>query len=198
MNKANISVKISNKANLPTKFGDFNIVSFQEIFEDDHKDHFVLYTKKLDKIPLVRIHSECLTGDVFGSLKCDCGPELEYSLKKISEFKNGGIIIYLRQEGRDIGLFNKVNAYNLQDKGRDTVQANIELNFKSDNRCYSIVKNIFDFLKIDEIYLLTNNPNKIEEISKFVKVNREEIIVGKNKCNEDYLEVKKNKMGHLL
>lgn len=154
-----------------------------------------------DFIPLLRVHSECLTGDVFGSQKCDCGGELALAMQKISQSDKegrGGLLIYLRQEGRGIGLFNKVNAYALQDKGYDTVEANIALGFSSDDRDYAIVGGILEYYGIGEVELLTNNPKKIEAISRFVKVKRSEIIIEANKHNQKYLATKKAKLGHLL
>ena len=189
-------MNVSNKANLPTKFGDFIIQAFKEKSNYGDREHLVVMTKELGDSPLVRIHSECLTGDVFKSKKCDCGDELEIAMKKIYEEK--GMFIYLRQEGRGIGLFNKVNAYNLQDKGYDTVEANEILGFSNDSRDYEIVREIFEYFKINKIRLLTNNPKKVEEISEFVHVKREEIIAPCNEYNEKYLSVKKNKMGHYL
>lgn len=191
-------MEVSNQANLPTKFGDFIIQSVREITQDNHCsiEHLVVMTKDLGEIPLVRLHSECLTGDVFGSKKCDCGDELAIALKKIAS--EGGMVIYLRQEGRGIGLFNKINAYNLQDKGYDTVEANEALGFKSDNRNYEIVGKILKYFHINKIRLLTNNPKKIEAISKFVEVERNSIIATPNSHNKNYLQVKKEKLGHLL
>ncbi|RDU62448.1 GTP cyclohydrolase II [Helicobacter sp. MIT 14-3879] len=185
-------MEISNQANLPTKFGNFIIQSFKE----DNLEHLVIMTKELSRTPLVRIHSECLTGDVLASKKCDCGDELHIAMNRISKEK--GMIIYLRQEGRGIGLFNKINAYALQDKGYDTVEANEALGFASDNRDYKIVGKILKHFNIDEICLLTNNPKKIEAISKFVSVKRDSIIATPNKYNKKYLMVKKQKLGHLL
>lgn len=156
----------------------------------------MIKSEELPKIPLVRVHSECLTGDALQSLKCDCGGELEMALKKIA--KEQGMVIYLRQEGRGIGLFNKVNAYALQDKGLDTVEANLELGFKEDERDYSVVKFIFEFYALKQIRLLTNNPKKIEIFKQMVGVEREPIIIQCNRHNAHYLEVKKEKMGHLL
>ncbi|WP_066388213.1 GTP cyclohydrolase II [Helicobacter himalayensis] len=191
--------EVSAQAHLPTKYGSFYIQSFKEFVDDAcPREHLVVWTKNLGKIPLVRLHSECLTGDVFGSLKCDCGNELEYAMKEIAKSESGGMLIYLRQEGRGIGLFNKVNAYALQDKGLDTVDANIELGFPSDLRDYEIVGAIFKHFGIREIILLTNNPLKIESIQKYVKVSRTSIIVGCNQHNKEYLQIKKDKMGHLL
>lgn len=185
-------MEISQKANLPTKHGNFIIQSFRE----NDKEHLVIMTKELGEIPLVRVHSECLTGDVLGSKKCDCGDELEIAMKKIA--KENGMILYLRQEGRGIGLFNKINAYALQDKGYDTIEANEALGFSSDCRDYSIVGKILEYYNISKIRLLTNNPKKVDEISKFLKVQRDSIIVTPNEFNKDYLMVKKQKLGHLL
>ncbi len=188
---------ISEQANLPTKFGKFIVQSFKETLSSgDKSEHLVVRTAEMGAIPLVRVHSECLTGDVFGSIKCDCGDELAIAMEQIA--KHGGMIIYLRQEGRGIGLFNKINAYALQDKGFDTVEANEALGFASDNRDYAIVGEIFKHFGIKEVRLLTNNPKKIEAISRFVKVQRNEIFAPKNEFNEKYLEVKKQKLGHLL
>lgn len=194
-------MNISNTANLPTKFGNFIIQSFREFIDKDkcskcEIDHLVVMTKELGDIPFVRVHSECLTGDVFGSKKCDCGDELKIAMEKISI--EGGMIIYLRQEGRGIGLFNKVNAYNLQDKGYDTVEANEELGFKSDNRSYAVVGEILNYFKIKKIRLLTNNPKKVEAISKFVEIQRSSILATPNEYNKTYLQVKKDKLGHIL
>ncbi len=188
---------ISNQANLPTKFGNFIVQSFREKnIKDVYIEHLVLRSKELGKTPLVRVHSECMTGDVFSSRKCDCGDELEIAMKRIA--KENGMIIYLRQEGRGIGLFNKINAYNLQDSGYDTVEANNKLGFHADLRDYSIVEKIFDYYGIKSIRLLTNNPKKIDEISKFVSVERDSIIATPNKYNKEYLKIKQEKMGHLL
>ena len=188
-------MEISKEANLPTKFGDFIIQSFREN-DDKCLEHLVLRSKDLGEIPLVRVHSECMTGDVFGSRKCDCGDELEMAMKKIA--KENGMIIYLRQEGRGIGLFNKINAYNLQDNGSDTIEANHKLGFEADLRDYHIVGKIFDYYGIKSVRLLTNNPKKISEISKFAQVQRESIIVAPNQHNKKYLQIKQEKLGHLL
>lgn len=189
-----IEMDISNEANLPTKFGTFIIQSFRESLSS--KEHLIARTKDIGEIPLIRVHSECLTGDVFGSCKCDCGDELAMAMEQIA--KSNGMIIYLRQEGRGIGLFNKVNAYSLQDKGFDTVEANEALGFKSDDRDYGIVGEIFKHFGIKEVRLLTNNPKKIDAIARFAKVHRTSIIAPKNQWNEKYLKVKKAKLGHLL
>jgi len=186
-----LNIEVSNIANLPTVHGDFIIQSFKQGI----KEHLVIMTKQYDKIPNVRIHSECLTGDAIGSIKCDCQSQLNYSLEYIN--KHSGIVIYLRQEGRDIGLLNKVNAYALQDKGLNTIQANHQLGFASDERTYEVVDYIFDYLNIKEINLLTNNPDKLNKIKVNIN-NRIPIIVGQTKQNEDYLKVKKDEMGHMI
>lgn len=198
-------IEVSQKAKLPTRFGNFFIQSFRELkTEKDAQcpvEHLVVFTQTLGETPLVRVHSECLTGDVFGSQKCDCGGELALAMEKIAlaqENGKGGMLIYLRQEGRGIGLFNKVNAYALQDKGYDTVEANEELGFKSDNRDYSIVGDIFKYYEIKKIHLLTNNPRKIDAMGKYVEVIRDSIVVPSNAYNEKYLATKKAKLGHLL
>lgn len=189
-------MEISSIANLPTKFGNFIIQSVRENIDNVIYEHLIVRTDLMKDNPLIRIHSECLTGDVFKSKKCDCGDELELAMKMIS--LDYGMIIYLRQEGRGIGLFNKVNAYSLQDMGFDTVEANEQLGFVDDLRSYKIVGDILKYFDIHSIRLLTNNPLKVDEISKFVKVKRESIIVKSNEYNEEYLKVKKKKMGHLL
>ncbi len=187
-----MDIKISNIANLPTKFGLFKTQSFKQ----NEKDHLAIFTDSLPKIPTVRIHSECLTGDALGSLKCDCGDQLAYSLQTIA--KDGGFVIYLRQEGRNIGLFNKINAYALQDTGLNTVQANHQLGFEADMRTYEMVEYMLDYYKIKHIKLLTNNPLKIQAIKGVEIVERLPIIVESNSFNEGYLKVKKDEMGHLL
>ena len=187
-----MNIEISEVANLPTKYGTFKIQTFKE----HHKEHLVIYTESLSDAPIVRVHSECLTGDALGSLKCDCGDQLDLALKTIG--KEGGMILYLRQEGRNIGLLNKVNAYALQDKGFDTVAANHQLGFPADARSYEIVHDILKHYHINKIKLLTNNPEKIKSLQAIEIVERLPIIVETNKFNEEYLEVKKDQMGHLL
>lgn len=191
-----MQIEVSKVAKLPTTHGEFLIQSFKEpLSNGGAKEHLVIYTADLPKVPNVRIHSECLTGDAIGSIKCDCQAQLNYALDFINE--NDGIVIYLRQEGRDIGLLNKVNAYALQDGGLDTVEANHQLGFKDDERTYEVVDFIFDYLKIDKINLLSNNPAKLNDL-KVKIVSRIPIKVGKTKQNTDYLQVKKDKMDHLL
>ena len=187
-----MNITISEVANLPSKFGNFKVKAFSQ----NNKEHLVIYKDALAQIPIVRVHSECLTGDTLGSLKCDCGEQLEYALKLAQE--TNGMVIYLRQEGRNIGLLNKINAYALQDKGLDTIEANHQLGFRADERTYEIVTTILHHFNIHKIKLLTNNPNKIKAINDVEITERLPIIIESNKFNEEYLIVKKEKMGHLL
>jgi GTP cyclohydrolase II len=185
-------IKVSKRANLPTRFGIFKIIAFKQ----GEKEHLVIFKEPFGDTPLVRVHSECLTGDAIGSLKCDCRDQLEYSLKKIAQ--EGGVIIYLRQEGRDIGLLNKVNAYALQDSGYDTVEANHQLGFSDDERSYEMVEFVLNYFGIGKIKLLTNNPKKIESLKDIEITERVPIIMESNRYNKEYLKTKKEKMGHLL
>jgi GTP cyclohydrolase II len=187
-----LNIKISEVANLPSRFGDFKVKAFKE----GNKEHLVVYTDNLDEVPVVRVHSECLTGDAIGSLKCDCRDQLEYALTLAS--KTNGMVIYLRQEGRNIGLLNKINAYALQDKGLNTIEANHQLGFGADERTYEMVTYILHHFNIHRIKLLTNNPDKVNSISDIEIVERMPIIMESNKYNEAYLNVKKDDMGHLL
>jgi len=189
-------IEISKTAKLPTKFGNFLIQAFKEKLSN--REHLAIFTANLDSLdnPLVRIHSECLTGDALGSLKCDCGEQLDFALEKINRV--GGLIIYLRQEGRNIGLLNKVNAYNLQDGGLNTIEANHQLGFEADERDYSIADYILNYLNIHKLQLLTNNPLKLSTLKKVVISQRVPIIMKDNIFNRDYLNIKKNSMGHLL
>lgn len=186
----------SNIASLPTKFGMF----FIKAYKYKNQEHFVLISKNYREVKNIniRIHSECLTGDIFSSLKCDCQSQLDLAIKFIA--KEGGIIIYHRQEGRNIGLVNKINAYNLQDQGKNTIEANLELGFKEDERDYSIVKYIFQDFKIDNINLITNNPKKISYIKSLgITINKIiPSIIKINKYNKNYLHTKKELMGHYL
>ncbi|MCT7495934.1 GTP cyclohydrolase II [Aliarcobacter cryaerophilus] len=186
----------SNIANLPTKYGNFRI----KAYKDGNQEHLAIMSLDFETLeaPFVRIHSECLTGDTLGSLKCDCQNQLDLSLKFIA--KNGGLVIYHRQEGRNIGLVNKVNAYALQDKGRNTIEANIELGFKEDERDYRVVGYIFENLGIKKLKLITNNPAKLKYVESLgiEIVERIPAIIKANKYNELYLSTKKEKMGHLI
>jgi len=187
-----MNISISQVANLPSRFGDFKVKAFKE----GYKEHLVIYKEELDQIPIVRVHSECLTGDAIGSLKCDCREQLEIGLKMAQ--KHNGMVIYLRQEGRDIGLLNKINAYALQDGGLNTVEANHQLGFDADERTYEIVTFILNHFGIKKIKLLTNNPSKIKSIEGIEIVERIPIITKPNKYNKNYLHVKRDEMGHML
>lgn len=187
-----MNIDISNIAKLPSKYGEFKIQSFQEGI----KEHLVIFKEPFGDAPLIRIHSECLTGDSLGSLKCDCGEQLQFALESIAN--SGGMVIYLRQEGRNIGLFNKVNAYALQDTGLDTIEANHQLGFQDDERTYEIVEFILNYFDINKIHLLTNNPKKIESLKGIDIIKRWPIIMPSNKYNINYLKVKKEMMGHML
>ena len=186
----------SNIANLPTKYGKFKI----KAYKDDNQEHLAIMSEDFEniEIPFVRIHSECLTGDTLGSLKCDCQNQLDLALKFIA--KEGGLVIYHRQEGRNIGLLNKVNAYALQDQGRNTIEANLELGFGEDDRDYTIVGHIFKDLNIKKLKLITNNPKKIAYVESLGVeiIERIPAITKSNKYNEHYLSTKKDHMGHML
>lgn len=186
------AIEISQIATLPTKHGTFKIQAFKE----DEKEHLAIFTDDLSEAPIVRVHSECLTGDAIGSMKCDCGEQLDFALETIG--KEGGLVIYHRQEGRNIGLLNKVNAYALQDKGFDTVAANHQLGFKADERTYEIVEFILEHFGIKKLRLLTNNPKKIESLEGIKIIERLPILIKPNPHNEGYLKVKKEQMGHYL
>jgi len=185
-------IEISKVAKLPTKYGIFNIQAFKE----GCREHLAIFTDKLDDTPIVRVHSECLTGDAFGSIKCDCGEQLAFAQELIAS--QGGMIIYHRQEGRNIGLLGKVNAYALQDQGFDTIEANHQLGFKADERTYEIVESILEYYKIKKIKLLTNNPKKIESLKHIDIIERMPIQITPNPYNKNYLNVKKEQLGHLL
>ena len=186
----------SNIANLPTKYGKFKI----KAYKDGNQEHLAIMSQDFENLdaPYVRIHSECLTGDTLGSLKCDCQNQLDLSLKFIAQ--QGGLVIYHRQEGRNIGLVNKVNAYALQDQGRNTIQANLELGFGEDDRDYSIVGHIFKDLGVKKLKLITNNPKKIQYVESLgiEIIERIPAITKSNQYNEAYLLTKKEKMGHIL
>ena len=184
---------------LPTAFGEFKITVFQD--PKTGEEHVALSTG-LDTAPtepvLVRIHSECLTGDAFASLKCDCGPQLQATQKLIQE-AGQGVILYLRQEGRGIGLTNKIRAYALQDQGHDTVDANLLLNLPADARKYDMCPIMLNHLQVKEVKLITNNPLKIEALKEqgVTVVDRVPLTVGLNKFNEDYLKTKHERMSHM-
>ena len=184
-------------ARLPTDYGEFRIRVFHE--EETGLDHVALLLGDMlgpDPV-LVRVHSECLTGDAFGSLRCDCGAQLESALKKIQEI-GWGCLVYLRQEGRGIGLHAKIQAYDLQDLGVDTMEANLMLGHPADARDYGIASEILSSVGIDRVNLMTNNPDKVEQISEngINVVERMPLVVGVGEGNLDYLSTKAEKMGH--
>lgn len=196
---------------LPTQWGDFRLYSFEDTEND--KLHLVLafgdiveYAngesksgQPLESSVLIRMHSECLTGDALFSQRCDCGSQLEEAMKQISEL-GSGLILYLRQEGRGIGLLNKIRAYNLQDSGADTVEANERLGFGADMRDYSICGPMLDYFGITKVKLLTNNPRKVSALEA-LNIEVEErlpIHTGQNPHNDHYLKTKAGKLGHLV
>jgi GTP cyclohydrolase II len=192
-------VRITAVARLPTRFGDFQVVAFHSHL--DGKEHAALVKGDVighRRVP-VRLHSECLTGDVFGSLRCDCRQQLELALQKI-EKRKFGVLLYLRQEGRGIGFENKIKAYRLQERGLDTIEANEALGFRPDERDYEVAARMLEALQVRSVLLLSNNPNKIADLRLHgVEVEgRIPIVAPPNVYNARYLETKRIKAGHLL
>ena len=192
-------IKKQAEANFPTDFGKFRMIAFSEQ-EKDWMPHFALIAENTDlsKVVNVRFHSECITGEVFHSKKCECGPQLDYALEYMQ--KNGGVVVYLRQEGRNIGIINKLRAYELQEKGRDTVEANLDLGLPADDRDFGIAIEILKQLNISNINLLTNNPLKMEAVEKstITLEKRIPLQIKSVKENIGYLSIKKDYFGHLL
>lgn len=184
---------------LKTSFGEFEFSAFSESSQDN-MPHLVLRNSRSgdNQSENIRIHSECITGDLFGSCRCDCGPQLQKSLEYIS--RNGGMVIYLRQEGRGIGIINKIKAYNQQDLGFDTAEANKNLGFDYDEREYQEAISILEYYKLKEINLLTNNPLKLDAFKKSsIVVNRRIALeIDPQEDNQRYLKTKKEFFGHLL
>jgi 3,4-dihydroxy 2-butanone 4-phosphate synthase / GTP cyclohydrolase II len=187
------------EAQLPTPFGDFRVIAFEN--QVDQREHVALVKGDIEgrRNVLVRMHSECLTGDIFHSLRCDCGEQLHAAMRRIDE-EGQGAIVYLRQEGRGIGLANKIRAYSLQDAGQDTVQANETLGFKPDLRDYGIGAQILLDLGLSSIRLLTNNPRKVVGLEGYgLKITgREPLQIAPGTYNRSYLDAKRSKLGHLL
>ena len=194
-----VCVQIASIAELPTRFGDFQIVAFWN--NRDGKEHAALVRGDITGAEdvTVRLHSECLPGDGFGSLRCDCRDQLEHAMREIGQMDKG-IILYLRQEGRGIGFTNKIRAYALQDYGYDTVQANQALGFRDDERDYAVAAHMLMSLKVKSIKLMTNNPKKINELTRFgIKITgRIPLVIPPNPYNEFYLRTKAEKSGHLI
>ena len=185
------------EAKLPTHWGEFKVIAFED--KKLNEEHLLLYMGELQNDSLLRIHSQCLTGDTLYSLKCDCGSQLAMALQRISE-QGVGMLIYMAQEGRGIGLVNKIRAYELQDKGMNTIEANEALGFADDERDYSYCKEILSAVNISSVRLMTNNPRKIKGLEDVdIKVTeRVSIEIEPNKHNEDYLKVKADKLGHMI
>lgn len=197
--KDKVCVRVVAMADLPTRFGEFHIIAFEN--NRDGKEHVAIVKGDVigaQDVP-VRLHSECLTGDVLGSLRCDCRDQLEASLMMIGQMDRG-MVLYLRQEGRGIGLVNKIRAYSLQDQGLDTVEANLALGFRDDERDYSVAAHMLMSLKIESVRLITNNPKKIQQLVEYgIKVtDRIPHIMEPNEHNRFYLETKAAKSGHLI
>ena len=194
-----ICVKIVAIADLPTRFGRFQVLAFWN--NRDGKEHIaIMHGNVIGRrdVP-TRVHSECLTGDALGSLRCDCRDQLEVSLRAIARLPFG-LVLYLRQEGRGIGLVNKMRAYALQDRGLDTVEANIALGFRDDEREYSIAAHMLKSIGVESVLLMTNNPRKVEDLSRFgIHISgRLPHVIPPNEFNRFYLETKRDKSGHIL
>ena len=185
------------KAKLPTPWADFSVIGFED--EEKGEEHLLIYLGDLANESLLRIHSQCLTGDALFSLRCDCGPQLAMALERIAS-EGRGIVIYMAQEGRGIGLVNKIRAYELQDEGLNTVEANEKLGFAADERDYSYCKEMLSSVGVSSVRLMTNNPAKIKGLEDAGIQVSERIAIETlpTKENESYLEVKSKQMGHML
>jgi 3,4-dihydroxy 2-butanone 4-phosphate synthase / GTP cyclohydrolase II len=187
------------EAKLPTPYGNFKVIAYKSNTDPDEHVALVMGDVATDEPVLVRVHSQCLTGDVFGSLRCDCGEQIQMAMKKIAT-EGRGVVLYMRQEGRGIGIHNKIKAYALQDKGLDTVEANISLGFKADQRDYGVGAQILVDLGIKNMRLMTNNPKKMSGLQSYgLKITEQLPLTTKpNEHNRRYLRTKQEKMGHLL
>lgn len=192
-------LKIQAESNVPTEYGEFRMIAFAED-ESDWMPHMAIISKNTDfsKPINVRFHSECITGEVFHSRKCECGQQLDASMQYMHD--HGGMIVYLRQEGRNIGIINKLKAYALQEKGFDTVEANLKLGLPADDRNFDIAIEILNLLEVKEVNLLTNNPEKLKFVqdSNIILNKRIPLQIHSTKESENYLQVKKDYFGHLL
>ncbi|MBL6900224.1 MAG: GTP cyclohydrolase II [SAR86 cluster bacterium] len=185
------------KAKLPTPWADFSVIGFED--EEKGEEHLLIYLGDLGDESLLRIHSQCLTGDALFSLRCDCGPQLAMALERIAS-EGRGMVIYMAQEGRGIGLVNKIRAYELQDAGLNTVEANEKLGFAADERDYSYCKEMLSSVGVSSVRLMTNNPAKIKGLEDVGIQVSERIAIETlpTKENKSYLEVKSKQMGHML
>jgi GTP cyclohydrolase II len=194
-----VCVRVVGVADLPTRFGRFRIVAFYN--NRDAKEHIAVVHGDIlgaDEVP-TRLHSECLTGDALGSLRCDCRDQLQEALRKMAQLERG-LLLYLRQEGRGIGLINKIRAYSLQDQGLDTVEANRALGFRDDERDYAIAAHMIKSLNVRSVCLMTNNPKKIAELTRYgIEVTgRVPHVIPPNEHNRFYLETKASRSGHWI
>ncbi|MVU83999.1 GTP cyclohydrolase II RibA [Nocardia sp. ET3-3] len=201
MSSTFVGARVRTRVRIPLTFADGYSTTAQAVTFDglaDGREHLALILGEPGDTPLVRLHSECLTGDVFGSARCDCGPQLRESVERIAEA--GGILLYLRQEGRDIGLYNKLDAYALQDSGLDTYQANTELGFDEDARDYTAAAQMLSALGVDDIDLLTNNPDKVRQLTALGVAVRDTLPTGvhANPANLRYLRAKAEHTGHTI
>ena len=194
-----MTLRFVQSSKLPTQWGVFDVHGFEDA--KSNKEHIAISMGDVstDEPVLLRIHSECLTGDALFSVRCDCGAQLEEAMRRIAE-EGRGAILYLRQEGRGIGLLNKIKAYHLQDQGADTVEANEQLGFGADMRNYSICKPMLEHLNVSKVRLLTNNPRKVEALEElgFIVSERVALQTGHNPHNRNYLATKAGKLGHLF
>ncbi|MBC8061914.1 MAG: bifunctional 3,4-dihydroxy-2-butanone-4-phosphate synthase/GTP cyclohydrolase II [Clostridiaceae bacterium] len=197
--KNEVYIKRVTEAKMPTKYGEFRMVGYENILNSEHHVALVKGDVSSGEPVLIRVHSECLTGDAFGSLRCDCGEQFAEAMKRIEE-EGRGVLLYMRQEGRGIGLINKIKAYELQDQGMDTVEANIALGFPADLRDYGIGAQILVDLGVKKVKLITNNPKKMAGITGYGMeiVERVSIQMNHNEKNEYYLKTKQKKLGHIL
>lgn len=194
-----MDIKYIDHCKLPTRWGTFEAHGFEDLQAEKEHVALVMGRPQVEQPVLIRIHSECLTGDALFSQRCDCGAQLEHAMAAIAA-KGSGIILYLRQEGRGIGLSNKIRAYHLQDDGADTVDANRDLGFDADLRDYSIVQPMLNHFGVSQVEILTNNPMKIDALQSLgiIVKKRHSIETGLTPHNQDYLKTKQDRLGHLL